>query len=228
MTKKKIKLELISGPGFLVKENVIPVDVIDLLSQRLHELKPKKISSHNVKYFENEKINEAPDTSIWWSQQLDWDEVLKIDQYIHPLVNQHLDNSQLYSSNIITVEPYTNWVNPQVDMPHRFETYNFDKRFLGLQVAIPLVDTDILGVFPKSQVVNFDIGLCYKGYYTHWFKANCVRPKLKKGSIIFYNTRLLHSSMPNNSNQAIPLLLMNYLDNDIINNVKNIDPTWDH
>ena len=41
-----------------------------------------------------------------------------------------------------------------------------------------------------------------------------------------YNCRLLHSSMPNPTDSKRPAILMNYLDSDIIDEVRTMDNIW--
>jgi len=227
MTIKRIKLDLVSGPGFLVKDNVISTELIDKIAERMPELHPVRASNHNIKYVESDKVAQMTDMAVWWSQQLNWEEIHAINHIVSPIVKLHLETATLHQSNILCINPFTNWINPQIDTPHKFEAFNFDKRFLGIQVAIPIMKTesDMIGVFSSSQKVNFDIGLCYKGYYTEWFKQNCTRPLIKPGSIIFYNTRTLHSSMPNKSARPCHLLLMTYVDSDTIEHINRIGGT---
>jgi hypothetical protein len=49
---------------------------------------------------------------------------------------------------------------------------------------------------------------------------------MPKGSMLFYNTRLLHSTMPMHLPKKRSILLLNYLRRDIIKTVKKIDNVW--
>lgn len=227
----KIKHELKTGPGYIILEKLIPEKLIENINSRLSELKPVRASSKNKKYAEREDIKTLPDIAVWWSKMIsDWDEVIKINQLIYPYVIEHLTNAELYSSDIVVIEPNGNWINPHVDSPHRFKKYNYDKRLLGIQGIVALTDLDensgSTGLVPKSQNIDFNINLCYKGLYEEFFKTNCVQPKMPIGSVLLYNCRVLHSSMPIKQNTSRPALLLNYLDSSIIEDVKSMDNIW--
>ena len=227
----KIKKDLTTGPGYIVLEKIIPDSIIDSITEKLHLLHPVRASSSNKKYAERDEIKNLPNISVWWSQMVtDWPEVIEINKLIHKHIITHLENAELYSSDIVTIEPHCKWINPHIDTPHRFKEYNYDRRLLGIQSIVALVDMDGnsagTGVVPKSQNMDFNINLCYKGLYDQWFKLNCVQPKIPKGSVLFYNCRVMHSSMPNPLDKSRPALLLNYLDRDIIEEVKKLDNIW--
>jgi len=46
------------------------------------------------------------------------------------------------------------------------------------------------------------------------------------GSLLFYNCRLLHSSMPNPLEVERPALLINYMNKNIIKEVAQLDNIW--
>ena len=87
--------------------------------------------------------------------------------------------------------------------------------------------TGVTGIVPRSQKQDFNINLCYQGFYNTWFLKNCIQPNLPKGSVLFYNCRVLHSSMPNDQTRPRPALLLNYLDGSIIKDIKNMDNIWE-
>jgi len=47
-----------------------------------------------------------------------------------------------------------------------------------------------------------------------------------KGSILFYNTRLMHSTMPLHLPKKRSILLINYIRSDIIERIKDKDNVW--
>lgn len=227
----KIKHELTTGPGYVVLEKIIPEELIDKIISRIPELVPVRASSKNKKYAERDEIKTLPDVSVWWSQMLtEWDEVQRVNDIVYPYVKEHMNNAILYASDIVVIEPDSLWVNPHIDTPHRFKKYNYDKRLLGIQSIVSLSDLDYstaaTGVVPKSQLTDFNINLCYQGVYNEWFNKNYIQPNMPKGSVLIYNCRLMHSSMPNPQKEKRPALLLNYLDNDIIDDIKKIDNIW--
>jgi ectoine hydroxylase-related dioxygenase (phytanoyl-CoA dioxygenase family) len=82
------------------------------------------------------------------------------------------------------------------------------------------------GLVPYSQKRDFDIDKCYNGDYDRWFVENAVQPDMPTGSLLFYNCRILHSSMPNPQDIERPALLYNYLDRSIVDDVKKLDNIW--
>jgi ectoine hydroxylase-related dioxygenase (phytanoyl-CoA dioxygenase family) len=226
-----IKTKLIEGEGYVVLENIIPLELIDAITNKLDTLQPVRASSSNKKYAEKDDIKSLSDISVWWSQMVKhWPEVKEINNILLPKVRQHLTSAEFYASDIVTIEKHSKWYNPHVDTPHRFKKYNYDRRLLGIQAIIPLFDLDNMngatGLVPNSQIKDFNINLCYQGFYDTWFMKNCIQPKLPKGSVLFYNCRLLHSSMPNPTNDSRPALLLNYLERSIIEDVMLVDNIW--
>jgi ectoine hydroxylase-related dioxygenase (phytanoyl-CoA dioxygenase family) len=231
MDMTKIKHDLTTGSGYVVLEKIIPEELINKIINRLPELIPVRASSKNKKYAERGEIKTLPDISVWWSQIItEWDEVQRVNDIVQPFVKEHMNTATLYASDIVVIEPNTSWMNPHIDTPYRFKKYNYDKRLLGIQSIISLFDLDqstaVTGVVPKSQLSDFNINLCYQGIYNDWFTKNYVQPCMPKGSVLFYNCRLMHSSMPNPQQVKRPALLLNYLDNDIIEDIKKIDNIW--
>lgn len=226
-----VKHQLTTGNGYLILEKIIPDELIDSILAKKELLYPVRASSSNKKYAERDEIAKLPNISVWWSQfVMDWPEVIQIEQLIRPTVNTHLPKAEWYASDIVTINAGSTWINPHVDTPHRFKKYNFNKNFLGIQAIVSLYDLDknngSTGLVPKSQMANYNIDFCYQGMYDEFFKVNSIQPSLPKGSVLLYNSRVLHSSMPNPSKQNRPALLLNYLDSSIIDDVRSLDNIW--
>lgn len=223
--------ELINGEGYIVIDNIIPHEILDNFISKLDTLYPTRASSSNKIYAEKDDIKNLPDIAVWWSQLVnDFIEVQDIKTILEPIAKSYLPTLVDYASDTVFIEPYSKWVNPHVDSPHRFEKWNSDSRLLGIQCIVPLYDLDkdngATGVVPKSQTKNFPIDLCYKGYYNGYFNRNHIQPTIKKGSVLFYNCRILHSSMPNPTDKKRPAILINYIDSSIINEITKIDNIW--
>lgn len=226
-----IKSQLTENTGYIILEKIIPDSLIDTIVAKLDTLHPVRASSSTKKYAEKDDIKNLTDISVWWSQMvMDWPEVIEINNLIFDKVKEHLHDAEWYASDIVTIEKHSKWVNPHIDTPHRFKKYNYDKRLLGIQAIVSLFDLDkstgVTGIVPRSQTQDFNINLCYQGFYNTWFMKNCIQPSLPKGSVLFYNCRVLHSSMPNEQNSPRPALLLNYLDGSIIEDVKTMDNIW--
>ena len=222
---------LIKGDGYIVLEDIVPHSLLDSFYSRINELHPVRASSSDKTYAERSEISNLKDIAVWWSQLvMTWPEVEDIHHTILETVKECIPNSHWYTSDTVFIEPHSKWVNPHVDTPHRFEQWNKDKRLLGIQCIVPLFDLDIdngaTGLVPQSQLKDFPIDMCYKGYYNGYYNRNYIQPTVKKGSVLMYNCRLLHSSMPNPTDTKRPAILFNYLDNDIISELRTLDNIW--
>lgn len=226
-----VKPQLTTGDGYIILEKLVPDTIIDSILDKQETLYPVRASSSNKKYAERDEIKNLPNISVWWSQMvMDWVEVQQINELLKPHITAYMPNAFWYASDIVVLEPHSTWVNPHIDTPHRFKNYNYNKNLLGIQSIVALSDLDkntgATGLLPGSQKQDFNINLCYQGMYNTMFTSRCIQPKLSKGSVLFYNCRLLHSSMPNPQPTSRPALLLNYLDSSIIEDVKKLDNIW--
>lgn len=222
---------LTEGEGYKVLPSFIPRTLINDFKSCIKDLYPVRASSSNKVYAERENIKNLPDISVWWSQFVnDFEVAQEIQKLVDPVMQSHFPNMNMYASDVVFIKAGSEWINPHVDTPHRFEHYNYDKRLLGIQCIISLDHLDknyaSTGLVPFSQKRDFDIKKCYSGEYNRWFLDNCIQPDLPTGSLLFYNCRILHSSMPNLQAVERPALLINYLDNSILDEVKSLDNIW--
>ena len=223
--------DLTDGEGYLFVEKAIPEDLIDSINSKLDTLYPVRAISSGKTYAEKEDIKKLADISIWWSQLvMDWWEVKLINDFLITRVNKELDNAVWYASDIVTINGDSKLVNPHVDTPHRFKQWNMDPNLLGVQCIVSLQDTTpdmgVTGYVPNSHEPDWDIDLCYNAAYNKYFWDFHEQQAMPKGSVLMYNSRLLHSSMPNNLPEPRPMLLLNYLNGDIVEDVKKIDNIW--
>lgn len=228
---KNLNDVLSEGLGYKVFESLIPNILITDYKQRLKDLYPVRASSSGKVYAERDAIKNLPDVSVWWSQTVeDFIEFQKIKKIVDPIIYDNFSNLEFYACDTVFINARSQWISPHVDTPHRFKQWNFDKRLLGIQCIISLdnltKENAATGVVPYSQKRDFEIEKCYTGSYDRWFLENCKQPEMPKGSLLIYNCRVLHSSMPNNTNKDRPALLLNYLDRSIIRDVKSTDNIW--
>jgi ectoine hydroxylase-related dioxygenase (phytanoyl-CoA dioxygenase family) len=226
-----LKSTIENKDGYALYQSMIPHELIDAFNAKIQDLYPVRASSSNKRYAERDDIKDLEDINVWWSQEVsELEEAKKIKDLIDPIITSNFSNLIFYASDTVFIKPHSQWVNPHVDTPHRFKKYNYDKRLLGIQCIVSLCDTSkengSTGLVPFSQKRDFDIDKCYTGTYNRWFMDNVRQYDMPKGSLLFYNCRVLHSSMPNNSDIERPALLFNYLDNSIIDEVASIDNIW--
>lgn len=228
---KDIKETIESKEGYVLWDSFFPELYISDFNQRLKDLYPVRASSSKKVYAERDDIKNLEDINVWWSQSVsDFPEVKKIQKFIDPLIEFNFPNLTHYASDCVFIKAGSTWVNPHVDTPHRFDKWNFDKRLLGIQCIVSLTDLNSengsTGLIPYSHKRDFDIHKCYSGNYDRWFMQNVKQHIMPKGSLLLYNCRVLHSSMPNFGQIERPALLFNYLDRSIIDEVSEIDNIW--
>ena len=228
---RNLKPKLTTGEGYTILESFIPDIFIADFKTRLKDLYPVRASSSKKVYAERDDIKNLEDISVWWSQTVStFPEVIKIKNLIDHLIYHEFPNLRFYASDTVFIKSGSTWINPHVDTPHRFEKWNYDPRLLGIQCIVSLYDLNSTngstGLVPFSQKRDFDINKCYTGVYDKWFSSNVKQHNMPKGSLLMYNCRVLHSSMPNSSDIERPALLFNYLDRSIIDEVTEIDNVW--
>lgn len=231
MRTNDYKYILVEGEGYKVLPGFIPQKLISNFLNRLKDLYPVRAISNNKVYAEREEIKNLENISVWWSQLVSYmPEAQAIQKLINPIILTNFPKLTLYANDSVTISAGSTFINPHVDTPHRFKQYNFDKRLLGIQCIVSLNDIDkdsgSTGLVPFSQKRDFEIDKCYSGVYDRWFKENVVQPDMPRGSLLFYNCRVLHSSMPNPKSIERPALLYNYLDYSLIPEIKNLDNIW--
>jgi len=225
------KAILTEGEGYKILPALIPQKLVSNFLNRIKDLYPVRASSSNKVYAEGKKVKELEDISVWWSQIVyDFPESRAILNIILPIIQSNFTELQYYTNDVVFIKSKSTWVSPHVDSPHRFQKYNYDKRLLGIQCIVSLDDLDkksaSTGLVPYSQKRDFDINKCYTGSYDRWFLENCIQPDLPRGSLLLYNCRLLHSSMPNPKDKERPALLYNFMDKSVIDEVKSMDSVW--
>jgi len=228
---KELKNTLEQGEGYKILPGFIPAVLIADYKNILQKLYPVRASSSKKVYAERDEIKNLEDISVWWSQTVEsFPEFQKIKKLVDPIIQNDFPNLIFYASDTVTINPNSQWFSPHVDTPHRFEQWNFDKRLLGIQCIISLEDVTkdnaATGLVPFSQKRDFEINKCYTGTFDRWFIDNCQQPDMPKGSLLLYNCRVLHSSMPNNTNKPRPALLLNYLDRSVVDDVNKVDNIW--
>ena len=192
---KDIKSIIENKEGYVLLERVIPHNLIDDFVSKISELKPVRASNSDKKYAERDAIKELENINVWWSQEVSQlIECQKIKDIIDPILTTNFPNLEFYASDCVFIESKSQWVNPHVDTPYRFKKYNFDKRLLGIQCIVSLVDTNkengSTGLVPFSHKRDFDIDKCYTGVFNRWFMDNVKQYDMPKGSLLFYNCKI--------------------------------------
>ena len=136
----------------------------------------------------------------------------------------------------ITTRPGFSKTRAHIDMPWRFEEYARlpDDDVLGIQIIIPLdiftLQNGATAFLPGSYASKFyhkDIEDNQEAYNT-LLTTTGMQFVSNPGDALMYNSRSLHSTMPNKSNFHRSALLINAVATSVIPTIKRLDKNTDH
>jgi ectoine hydroxylase-related dioxygenase (phytanoyl-CoA dioxygenase family) len=224
-------LNTINEQGYCVVRNLIDQEDIDDLNFLQHYLEPQRGHDFTAKYFPKKKLDEAGEFAIWWSQQLTgWECVKSINNKLLEVSKEWFNDSVVYVCDVITNEPGNKFVKPHIDTPYRFDPWHESFELLGIQCIVPLCEFNEenggTGLYPGSHLRNWVVQDSYKGVYTEEFLANVVQPEIGPGDVLMYNPRVLHSTMPNNTDLKRRALLTHITAREMVDQLKLVDNIW--
>lgn len=224
-------LNTIKQQGYCVVQNAINLEDINSLNFLEQYLVPQRGHDFTAKYFPRSKLDEADSLAIWWSHQLTgWECVDSINRQLLKITQGLFIDSTIYVSDVITNEPGNQFVKPHIDSPYRFDRWHDEFDLLGVQCIVPLCKFDKLnggtGVYPGSHLKNWVVKDCYRGVYTEEFLANVIQPEMNIGDVLIYNPRVLHSTMPNNTDSPRRALLTHITSREMVSQMKLVDNIW--
>lgn len=224
-------LTTIKEQGYCIVRNVINREDIDALNYLQNYLEPQRGHDYTAKYFPKKNLEEAGKLAIWWSQQVvDWECVKSINYCLLEITKDWFDNNIIYVSDVITNEPSNQFVKPHIDTPHRFDQWHETFDLLGVQCIVPLCEFNKLnggtGLYPGSHLKNWIVKDSYRGVYTEEFLKHVVQPEMNPGDVLIYNPRVLHSTMPNNTDLARRALLTHITTREMADQLKLVDNVY--
>jgi ectoine hydroxylase-related dioxygenase (phytanoyl-CoA dioxygenase family) len=224
-------LNTIKEQGYCVVSNIIKQDDIECLNYLQNYLEPCRGHDFTAKYFPKKKLDEAGKLAIWWSQQLiGWECVKSINQCLLDITKDWFDNNIVYVCDVITNEPGNQFVKPHIDTPYRFDPWHENFELLGVQCIVPLCKFDKqnggTGLYPGSHLRNWVVQDSYRGVYTEEFLEHVVQPEMNTGDVLIYNPRVLHSTMPNNTDIQRRALLTHITTKEMVEPLKLVDNIW--
>ena len=224
-------LSTIKEQGYCIVQNAVNVDDIECLNYLQNYLEPQRGHDFTAKYFPKKQLNEAGKLAIWWSQQVvGWECVRSINHRLLEITDGWFDNSIIYVSDVITNEAGNQFVKPHIDTPYRFDPWHETFELLGVQCIVPLCEFNKAnggtGLYPGSHLKNWNVKDSYRGVYTEEFLQHVVQPEMNPGDILIYNPRVLHSTMPNNTDLVRRALLTHITSKDLANQIKLVDNVY--
>lgn len=224
-------LNTIKEQGYCIVRNVIDREDIACLNYLQNYLEPQRGHDYTAKYFPRKQLNEAGKLAIWWSQQVvSWECVKSINSILLDITKDWFNNNCVYVSDVITNEPSNQFVKPHIDSPYRFDQWHETFELLGVQCIVPLCEFNKLnggtGLYPGSHLKNWVVKDSYRGVYTEEFLNHVVQPEMNPGDVLVYNPRVLHSTMPNNTDMPRRALLTHITTREMSSQLKLVDNIW--
>jgi ectoine hydroxylase-related dioxygenase (phytanoyl-CoA dioxygenase family) len=145
------------------------------------------------------------------------------DKLVAPL----LSDPVFYDSTCSVIRPGTTTARVHIDTPHRHAPWATNTHRLAIQFAIPLHDgsaqNGATAFLPGSHNIMWDIEKCYSGEFNDHFRQNAVQPEARFGDIVMWDSRTLHSQMPNLSHSNRYMVLLNYVERDILADLQSFE-----
>ena len=179
------------------------------------------------------KHRKGREYNVWWSKvppEEMWRPIVDIlGRYIDVFFQGK--EWDIHVVDTITTRPNSQKVRAHIDTPYRFEDYahTTNDEVLGVQCIIPLdpftIENGATCILPGSHLSRY----YYKDIeenqeeYNDLLTTEGFQFVSSPGDALVYNTRTLHSTMPNNSENFRSAILINALDVNLIKRIRELD-----
>ena len=223
-----------NNQGYIVVRDYLPSFAVQQF--KLWALNPERIHRGNAcdgKYYDSHELGREYD--VWWTTK-------PPSEFWKPIVwglVSHIDAIfqkgawGIYAVDCITTRGGSSKVYAHIDTPYRFKEFNQSDRVLGVQIIIPLdpftLENGGTAFLPGSHLEKIDFKDLEENReaYNERLLLEGQQFLAKPGDVLMYDSRTLHSTMPNHSTQFRSALLINALQKDIIEDVKILDNNTD-
>ena len=223
--------------GFTVQRDAFDIGKINELNEFAETIRPERGHTKDKKWigWNQVKDMENPKTDIDWAYY--WTE-----QVQHPIINEMKNTLGQYADaafgehnwvwhvqDFIVLHPGMNFYRPHIDTPYRFPEFRYNQELLGLQFMVMMCDFNehngATGYVPGTHNYIFDPRSIQddKSWYT-FYADNYQQYTANAGSFVAWHPRLLHSTMPNNSNEIRRALLLHAAEKSTSRKLSVIDP----
>jgi hypothetical protein len=223
--------------GFTVQRGIFDTQKVSELNEFATTLPPERGHDKNKKWYgwETVKEMENPATEVDWAYY--WTE-----QVTHPYIDEIREHLGKYAdaafgegnwlwhvTDFIVLHPGMNFYRPHIDTPYRFKEFRYAEELLGLQFMVMMcdfnADNGATGYVPGTHKYFFDPESVQKDkMWTTFFADNYDQYKARAGSFVCWHPRLLHSTMPNKSNDVRRALLLHAAEKKTSRRLDLIDP----
>lgn len=223
--------------GFTVQRGAFDVEKVKELEEYAKTLGPERGHDKNIKWYgwnqvsEMENPEEQVDWAYYWTKQIEHPIVeefkLTLGKYADAAFGE--GNWEWYVQDFIVLHPGMNFMRPHIDTPYRFKEFRYSDELLGLQFMVMMCqfneDNGATGYVPGTHKYYFDPESVQKD--TKWqtfFADNYQQYTARAGSFVCWHPRLLHSTMPNRSNEIRRALLLHATEKNTGRKLNVIDP----
>jgi ectoine hydroxylase-related dioxygenase (phytanoyl-CoA dioxygenase family) len=227
MGQQELK-DIFFSQGYIIFRDLIDPSLIYSLDRRQAELIPQRGHGVDNKYFNQNVIETCPELALWWSQQLThWVQVQQISNLLINTLGDLFDDPCVYVADIISNTPKNKYIKPHIDSPYRFKEWHASEELLGLQCILPLCEFTKFnggtGILPGSHRKTWIVADSYKGLYNDIFLKDMIQPSIGPGDVLVYHPKLLHSTMPNITNQNRRALLIHITSQTMAAKMRQVD-----
>jgi hypothetical protein len=161
------------------------------------------------------------------SSLLDTPNVEELDKIIYKEVIKYMPQAQFYKGEV--VKHHIQERKPKIGMPHLITEYNdllssdISLDLIGVTVIVPLEQLHDIRVVPGSHEKDWLHKELASGSVDQHFKHDSIELDMPIGSMLLFNSRLLHSTSIKKVTKNYPYVLITYIRSDIIEDVRKID-----
>ena len=237
MNKDKFINE-IENIGFTVHEDVFDKNMISELNEFAKKIPPQRGHDKDVKWYGWNNVAEMEnpltdvDWAYYWTQDVFHPHVDHIKQELSPMADAAFgpNNWVWYVQDFIVLQPGMNFYRPHIDTPYRFKEFRYAEGLLGLQFMVMMCDftpdNGATGYVPGTHKYIYD-AIQMRDNLSSWapfFADNYQQYTAGAGSFVCWHPRLLHSTMPNRSNEIRRALLLHAAEKQTARRLDVIDP----
>jgi len=228
----------INHTGFTVHQNIFDQNIIHELNSYAETLNPERGHDKNLNWFgwnnvaEMENPKEQVDWAYYWTPHVEHHHIDYIKQRLSILANAAFgeNNWVWHVQDFIVLQPGMNFYRPHIDTPYRFKEFRYSEGLLGLQFMVMMCDftpdNGATGYVPGSHKYIYD-AIQMRDRLDVWspfFADNYEQYTAGAGSFVCWHPRLLHSTMPNKSNEIRRALLLHAAEKKTARRLDVIDP----
>ena len=230
--------------GFTVHEDIFDKEKIAELNEYAKTLPPERGHDKNLKWHGWNTVSKMDDPhkqidwAYYWTAQARHSYIEKIKEHLSPMGNAAFGehNWVWYIQDFIVLEPGMNFIRPHIDTPYRFKEFKYAEGLLGLQFMVMMCDFNehngATGYVPGTHKYTYDgIRMAEHDNQDVWrmfFSDNYKQYTASAGSFVCWHPRLIHSTMPNKSNETRRALLLHIAEKSTARKLEAIDPQFNY